>query len=272
MFVIVRIIVAALAVGLGFAPAAAAPPVVGIVLLHGLGGVPLGSSARAVGSGLVAGLRKAGFSVDAPEMCWSQRRIYDRAFNDCFADIDAAIARLRAQGATAIVLGGMSMGGNAALGYAATHAGLSGVIAMAPAHDAAVLAFNPRIETALAQAKDAIAAGKGDVVQTFPDSDASRRGGPAFTVRTTPRIYVSFMDPSGPADIDGDLPQITVPVIWVAGTQDPTQRTSAGEFARLPANPLSKYVPVNAGHLDTPDAGAAAIVAWVKALAAAQNP
>jgi pimeloyl-ACP methyl ester carboxylesterase len=209
--------------------------------------------------------------VDAPEMCWSQRRIYDRPLTECYADIDASIARLRAQGATAMVLGGMSMGGNAALGYASTHTGLIGVIACAPAHDAGTLGYTPRIEAALAAAKEAIAAGKGDVPQTFPDSDSSRRGGPQFTVRASPRAYVSFLDPSGPANIEGDLPQITVPVIWVAGTQDPTQSSSADNFARLPANPNSKYVSVNADHLETPDAGAAAIVNWVRALAAAQG-
>jgi pimeloyl-ACP methyl ester carboxylesterase len=151
--------------------------------MHGIAGVPLGSGPRAHGGGLVDGLRKAGFLVDTPEMCWSERRIYDRPFNDCFADVDASIARLRAQGATAIVLGGMSIGGNAALGYAATHTGLIGVIAIAPAHDAQTLSFNRRIAAGLEQAHDAIAAGKGDAVQTFPDSDVSRRGGPAFTVQ-----------------------------------------------------------------------------------------
>ena len=268
MLGIVRILMAALLVCAGLAPAGAASTAIGLVLMHGVAGVPLGSaSPRAIGGRLVDGLRKAGFLVDTPEMCWSGRRIYDRSFNDCFADIDASIARLRTQGATAVVIGGMSMGGNAALGYAATHTGLIGVIACAPAHDAATLGTRPRISAALAQAQAAIAAGKGDVVQTFPDSDIGRRGGPAFTVRASARAYVSFLDPLGPANIEADLPQITVPVIWVAGKQDPTQSNSAENFARLPANPHSAFVSVNADHLETPDAGAAAIVNWVRALA-----
>jgi pimeloyl-ACP methyl ester carboxylesterase len=238
--------------------------------MHGIAGVPLGSAGRgAHGGALVDGLRKAGFLVDTPEMCWSERRIYDRAFNDCYADVDASIARLRAQGATAIVLGGMSIGGNAALGYAATHPGFAGVIAMAPAHDAETLSFNPRISAGLQQAHDAIAAGKGDAVQTFPDSDVSRRSGPAFTVRASALAYVSFLDPAGPGNIESDLPQITVPVIWVAGKQDSTQASSADNFKRLPANPLNAFVSVDSDHLGTPDAGAGAIVNWVRALAAA---
>ena len=271
MFVIVRTLMAALLVCLGLAPAGAAPTV-GIVLMHGLAGVPLGAPGWHAGSaGLIGGLRKAGFLVDTPEMCWSAKRIYDRAYTECFADIDASIARLRAQGATAIVLGGLSMGGNAAFGYAATHPGLAGVIAMAPAHDAATLGYNPRIEAGLTTAHDAIDAGKGDVQQSFPDSDSSRRGGPQFTVRATARAYVSFLDPAGPGNIETNLPQVTVPVIWVAGKENPTQSNSAANFARLPANPQSAFVSVDSNHLETPDAGAGAIVKWVRALAAGQG-
>lgn len=59
-------------------------------------------------------------------------------------------------------------------------------------------------------------------------------------------------------------------MIWVAGKHDPTQSNSAANFARLPANPHSAFVSVDADHLETPDAGAGAIVNWVRALAAAQ--
>ncbi len=275
MLVIVRICVAlALTVCCTAGPTvAAAPPQAGIVLMHGLNGVPLGAeggNGRAIGGDLVAGLRTAGYAVETPEMCWSHRRIYDRAFTDCFADVDAAIARLRAKGASVIVVGGMSMGGNSALAYAATHPGVSGVIACAPAHDAAGISRTPAIAAALAAAQAAVAAGNGDKIQTFPDADSSRRGDAAFTVRATPRTYVSFFDPAGPANISSDLAHVTEPVIWVAGTRDASQRRSADEFAQIPANPLNKYVSVNAQHLDTPDAGAGAIVEWMHALVAAQ--
>lgn len=273
MLVIVRIFVAtALLLCAAIAPATAAPSSIGIVLMHGTAGVPLGSAGRngrTIGGGLVGGLRKAGYRVETPEMCWSDRRIYDHTFTDCFSDVDAAIARLRAQGATAIVVGGQSMGGNSAIAYAATHPGLLGVIACAPAHDAAGFAYNHDIAPALADAKAAVAAGNGDRVQTFPDFDGSKRP-PTFSVRATPRIYLSFFDGDGPANIIANAEHVTVPIIWVAGTSDPSQRRSEDDFARIPANPLNKYVSVDAGHLDTPDAGAGAILDWMRALAAAQ--
>jgi pimeloyl-ACP methyl ester carboxylesterase len=129
----------------------------------------------------------------------------------------------------------------------------------------------PRITAALARAQAAVTGGHGDDVQTFPDSDTSRRAGPAFTMRTSARDYVSFMDPAGPGNIAGDLPHIAVPVIWVAGTADPTQATSAQAFAQIPANPQSKYVSVDVGHLQTPDAGTGAILDWMRALSAGKN-
>jgi pimeloyl-ACP methyl ester carboxylesterase len=270
VLVIVRIILAAFIALTCIGPAGAAPPAIGIVLMHGTAGIPLGAAGRngrVIGGGLVDALRKAGYQVATPEMCWSATRIYDHAYSDCFADIDASIARLRAQGATAIVVGGLSMGGNAAIGYAATHTGVLGVIACAPAHDPAVFARRPDIAAALAQAKGAVAAGAGERAQTFPDFDGSKRP-PSFSVNATPRAYVSFFDPDGPANVAANAAHLSVPIVWVAGTSDPTQRASAEEFAGIPANPLSKYVSVDSGHLDTPDVGASAIVNWMRALSA----
>jgi dienelactone hydrolase len=274
MLVIVRILLAAaLLAGTSIAPAGAAPSPIGIVLLHGTAGVPLGASGRngrVIGGGLVDRLRKAGYRVETPEMCWSASRIYDRPYTACFADIDAAIARLHAQGATQIVIGGLSMGANAAIGYAATHTGLLGVIACAPAHDPAAFAGKPAIDAALAQAKAAVAAGAGDRAQTFSDFDGSKRPS-TFSVRATPLTYVSFFDPNGPANVVSNAMHVTVPIIWVAGTSDPSQANSANEFAQIPPNPLNKYVSVDSDHLDTPDVGADAIVTWMRALSAGQS-
>ena len=271
MLVIVRIFVAAaLMACTPMAAAIAAPSPIGIVLLHGTAGVPLGSAGRngrVIGGNLVASLRKAGYRVETPEMCWSGARIYDHPYTECFADIDAAIARLRAQGATQIVVGGLSMGANGAIGYAATHPGLLGVIACAPAHDPAAYVGKAAIDDALVQANAAVAAGTGDRVQTFPDFDGSKRP-PTFPVRATPRIYVSFFDPDGPANISTNAEHLSVPIVWVSGTRDPSQTNSANEFALVPANPLNKYVSVDAEHLDTPDVGASAIVNWMHALSA----
>ena len=104
---------------------------VGVVMMHGKHGTP------AQLQQLAAAVANAGFLVERPEMCWSAARIYDRSYLECFADIDAAAARLKEHGVTAIVVLGMSLGGNAALDFGARRQGLKAIIALAPAHSLA---------------------------------------------------------------------------------------------------------------------------------------
>src|SRR5262249_55522854 len=112
---------------------------IGVVMMHGKHGTPAQLQQLAVT------IADAGFLVERPEMCWSAARIYDRTYLECFADIDAAAARLKEHGATAIVVLGMSLGGDAALGFAARHRGLKAVIALAPAHAPEFLSRRPEI-------------------------------------------------------------------------------------------------------------------------------
>src|SRR5262245_44424198 len=100
----------------------------GVVLIHGKEG-------QGGGFGTMSdAMNQAGWLTERPEMGWSKRRICDKPYLDCLAEIDAAIARLRERGATDIVILGMSLGGNGVLGYGARHDNLKGIIALAPAH------------------------------------------------------------------------------------------------------------------------------------------
>jgi len=109
---------------LAVVPGLAAPGLaqtIGIVLMHGKTGSP-----TSVINQLAIALQGAGYLVEAPEMCWSRRRIYDRPFLDCLTEIDSAIGRLKSRGAGRMVVAGMSQGGDAALVYGARHANLAG--------------------------------------------------------------------------------------------------------------------------------------------------
>ena len=233
---------------------------IGVVVLHGKQGVPGG---RTMGL-FIRALMNAGYAVQAPEMCWSNYRIYDAAFPDCLRDIDTAIAALRAAGARRIVVAGQSLGGLAALVYSAQHPDLTGVIALAPAGEPSALARNPRVVQSVAKARQMLAAGQGRQRINFDDVNA----GVTFTVYTTPAIFLSFMDPSGPADFVTSLSQIHVPVIWVAGTEDRTQGQAQALFGRLPANPLSRFIQVTSTHVGTSQAGTNSVLDWLKTLPA----
>jgi esterase/lipase len=266
------VICAAALLILGIVGSASAEEKIGIVLLHGKLGNALGSQAAfgkmQIGSALIAALGRAGYLVATPEMCWSGARSFDRTYTDCFRDIDDAIADLKAKGTTAIVLGGLSLGGNAAIGYGASHLGLRGIIAMAPADDPASKAQRPEIAAVIAQAQKLVEQGKGDEPSSFDDINTGPRGMYTMKIITTPRIYLSFYGPDSPASIPANTAKLSAPLLWVAGSEDPTQRRGPSfAFDKALPQPLNRYVTVTANHLATPDAGRDVILAWLAELA-----
>jgi pimeloyl-ACP methyl ester carboxylesterase len=229
----------------------------GIVLMHGKAGVP----ERGI-DGLAATLERAGYLVDRPEMCWSRRRIYDKSYLDCLAEIDASVARLRARGATAIVVAGHSLGGNAALAYGARHDGLKGVIGIAPAHFPERMIRNPAIAASLARAQAMIAAGKGDERDTFTDVNV----GAPISVQATARNFASFFGADSAGIMPANAAKLTAPLLYLAGSSDPTQPGPDYAFAKAPPNPLNRYVTLSSGHFNAADAAADAVLAWLKDL------
>ena len=229
---------------------------IGVVMMHGKTGTP------AQFDGLAAAVEAAGFPVERPQMCWTRSRIYDRTYLDCLADADAAAARLKARGATGIVILGMSFGGNAALGYGARRPGLKGVIALAPASNPDQLRDRPPIARGLAEAQALIAAGKGDERRTFTDLN----NGSQIEVTATPKIFVSFFGKDTPGEFSANAARLTAPLLIVSGSADPTQRGIDAVYAHAPHDPHNAHVTVNSDHIGTPNAATAAVVAWLKNL------
>jgi pimeloyl-ACP methyl ester carboxylesterase len=256
--------------GLATPGQAQTPQQIGVVLLHGKLGQPMGfgrGGSAGPGAQLIAQLSNAGYLVVEPEMCWSATRRFDRSYTDCFGDIDAAIAGLKARGATGFVVGGLSLGGNVAIGYGASHPGLLGIIGLSPADDPVRKARDPKVADSIATARDLIAQGKGDVTESFNDRNTGPGGSYAMTIETTPRIFLSFADENAPAHIPTSVAKLTMPLLWVAGDRDPTQQGGpAFAFDKAPPNPLNRYVVVSANHIGVPDAAAPAVLAWLAEL------
>ena len=87
---------------------------VGVILMHGKGstadeGSPIGKLAET--------LESEGFIVLAPDMPWHELRIWDKSFDESMVEIDEYVAELKSKGAKKIVVGGHSIGANAAIGY-----------------------------------------------------------------------------------------------------------------------------------------------------------
>jgi esterase/lipase len=229
----------------------------GIVLVHGKGSSP----ARM--NDLASVLTAAGYLVERPEMCWSRRRIYDRSYVDCLADADVASAKLKAAGASAIVIAGMSLGGNAALAYGARREGLKGVIALAPAPAFEFIARHRDIAKSLRDAQAMIAAGRGDTSAIFADLQLGR----VVEVETTANIYVSFFGDNAAGIMPDNAARLKAPLLIVSGIADSSQRSVGYVFARAPTDRLNWHVTVPSGHLGTPAAGRNIVLAWLKLLA-----
>lgn len=240
--------------------AAAQTSDIGIVVLHGTQGNPDSDTIRF----FVSDLERAGYRTQVPVMCWSANRIFDKTYLDCLKEIDGAIAALRAAGARRIAVAGHSRGGSAAIVYAIQHPDLAGVISLAPSANPEQYIRNPDIADSIAKAQQMVDDGNADGRASFADFNNGR----PFTVNTTAATYLSFHQPGGPADYPERLPQLHVPIIWIAGIHDPLQDQSAEFFQRIPANPLNQYVKVDADHRGTPRAGTEAVLAWLAHLPA----
>jgi pimeloyl-ACP methyl ester carboxylesterase len=235
----------------------------GVVYLHGKGGWP-----GALNGGILNALKEEGAAVSTPELPWSFHRRYDASFDQALTEIDAAIAGLKAEGARRIVLIGVSLGANAAIGYAARHPEVAGVVALAPGHLPDVGNMRSFVADAVARAKSLVAEGKGNVPQSFPDMAQ----GIPLTATATPIVYLSWFDPEGPAVIPKNAAVMgaspaPVPLFWVVGKLDPIDRRGPEyAFNALAKNPKSQYVEVFAGHLTTAFAARRQVIDWINAL------
>jgi pimeloyl-ACP methyl ester carboxylesterase len=231
----------------------------GIVYLHGKGAWP-----GALDGGILSSLADEGALVATPEMPWSFHRKYGATYEQAMAEIDTVIAGLKAKGATRIVVIGHSLGANAAIGYAAHHHELAAVVALAPGHLPEADELRSYTRDAIAQAKELVAAGQGDVPQRFPDM---AQGIPLMAT-ATPTVYLSMFDPDGPAVIPKNAAAMApVPLLWVVGRLDPIDRRGPEyAFSAAAKNPKSKYVEVFAGHLTTPLVARKQVVEWINSL------
>jgi pimeloyl-ACP methyl ester carboxylesterase len=231
----------------------------GVVYVHGKG-----VWAGAFDGGIVSLLREAGAKVATPEMPWSFSRIYAASYEQGLNEIDAAVAGLKAQGATEIVIIGHSLGANAAIGYAASHGPLAAVVVISPGHLPEVEGLERRTREALIEAAQLVASGQGDVRHRFPDLIQ----GVPTVVSATPFVYMSMFDPNGPAVMPKNAAAMPpIPFLWVVGKFDPiVVRGRDYAYTLAAKNPKSRYVEFFAGHLSTSRAARSTIVEWLKSL------
>ena len=234
---------------------------VGIVMLHGKAGK------KANVSTFASTMRKAGALVETPTMPYPR---YSGPVSDALARIDTAVRKLKRRGANIIIVGGISMGANTALAYAARRKGVTAILAIAPGHVPDSKTFQQKVRSDFKKAKAMIDAGNGQSISKFRDNNQGR----AFSIRTKASIYYSWFNPEGDAVIPRNAARLKAgtALLWMVGTKDRMYRRGKGyAYSLAPSNPRNRYLTVSAGHKDTIVVGGLKICSWVANLLEAKG-
>ena len=235
---------------------------IGVILMHGKWGTASDSSP--VG-GLADFLRSKGLLISTPDMPWHRERMLDKTYENSMLEIDAAVKTLKEKGATKIVVGGHSMGANAAIGYGATRSGLTGILAVAPGHVPDIGGYQKRIDHDWQRAQKMVDAGKGKETAEFKDRNQGENSEQEFKAEN----YLSWYDPEGSAVIPDNVSALkpNTPIMWVVGTDDRMfERGEDYAFSEAPEHPKNSYTVVDGGHKETPEIAQEQILNWLKSL------
>jgi pimeloyl-ACP methyl ester carboxylesterase len=237
---------------------------IGVVLMHGKGGLP----AKHV-SDLASSLREQGLLVANLEMAWSGRRDYDVDVGTAEGEVTSALGALRDKGAKKLFVAGHSQGGLFALYFGGKHA-VDGVIAIAPGGNVAAPIFRKNLRESLDAARKLVAEGKGGEKASLMDFESSRG---TYPVLTTASIYLTWFDPDGAMNQMKAMRSMNpaVPVLYIAPTNDyPGLRGIKQQmFDALPKNTHTKLYEPSASHLGAPSASAREIAEWTSEVASA---
>jgi pimeloyl-ACP methyl ester carboxylesterase len=227
-----------------------------VVVLHGKWGNPQSM-------GRFGGALEPACDYKAIELPWSRNRNYDQPYPVALAEIKAQVAEFRAQGYKRVLLAGQSFGANATLAYMAEIGDVDGIIALAPGHVPGFMYQRGIGKGAVDQARELVAAGKGDETLSMDDSNQ----GKTRSVRMSAKVLLSYFDPSGLGHMPATTARFKKPValLWVVGTRDPLYPQGANfAFNSAPPHPASKFLVVEADHMGTADVSANDALEWIR--------
>lgn len=249
-----------LLVGTGLSANAPAADKIGVVVLHGKWGSPDGHT-----RGLANQLEANGFLVANPEMPWSGQRSYDKGAAAFVAEIDAAVAGLRAKGAKKIAVVGHSQGAVAALRYA-TQRPVDGVALIAPGGHPQNDLFLSNYAEAVAEARALVGQGKAEASVTFNDLNGKRNR----SLQAPAQSVLDYFDPDGPMNSYANAAHVRpgTAVLLVAPARESKTLKQMGHstYEKLAPAAKSSQVEVDADHIKAPDAAKMAITDWLRGL------
>jgi dienelactone hydrolase len=228
---------------------------VGVVLMHGKWGSPQRMLP------LARDLESRGYLVSNAEMPWSGRRLYDVEYAAALNEIERQVRELHAKGAKRIVVGGQSMGSNAAVAYASMGLALDALVILSPGHFPE-RGMGKRLRPSFERAIAMVAANRGNDLDTFYDINQGRQR----SLNIPAAVYVSYFDPDGLGAMTKNVKRISkpIPVFMAVGTADPFFPESKALFASAPAHPASRYVALDGDHSSVPKIVGTELLKWLE--------
>ncbi len=209
-------------------------------------------------------LTNQGYEIIAPKMPWSKD--WSGTPNDGILLINEVVDQIVKRGKKAVLVG-HSLGGANALIYAAKNPkkAVLGIVTVAPGH---MLHRSNKLQRLTAdsveKAQKMLSSGKGNEKSYFTEINT----GKTKDIYTTAKTYLSYYDTEKFPAVEQLLPDIKLPVLWIAGSSDRLTNIYNMEslFKDLPQNPKSQYLEINGGHKNVLANSAKDIMQWVESL------
>lgn len=220
---------------------------------------------------LIDNIQRENWLFMLPDMPWSRGRYLEGDWDQAMQEIANHVNTLKGQGATKIILIGHSMGCPAAMSYVARGGDASALALLAPGHSPHGYYTWPvakAVRESIDEARALVASGQGEEgTYRFYDLNQGQR----LSVVTTAKNYLSYFDPQSDAEMGRTASKIptSIPVLTVIGEKDPLFKSLKNYYVKkLPPHPLSDYIEVAGGHMETPNIAADKLIAWVQKVAA----
>jgi len=213
---------------------------------------------------LYSELTNSGYDVMALKMPWSGD--WDGTLEDGMSIIDAAVIQISNKGKKVILIG-HSLGGAAALIYAANSPakGVSGIVTVAPGH---MLHRSNRMQRV---SYDSVEAARVMVLEGKAESESSFKvlnTGKISERNMSAKVYLSYFDTHEFPNVEQLLPEIKLPVLWVAGREDRLTQVYDMEmlYEGLPNSKSNKYLEITGDHKSVLANSSMDIINWSESL------